>query len=409
MIDQLRGELERELRRLVSVWFPRVVDEEHGGFLCDFDFKWRASGPQRKMLEYQARQTLAAARGAARFPESADLHDAALHGFRYLKERMWDSEHGGWYRMLDRQGSPLESGSKHGHGYAYAISACVACYRLTGSPECLELARGAFGWIDGHAHDDEFGGYHVFLERDGTPIRTAARAPRPGQTRDPIGTPIGFKDANTTSDLLKAFSELYAVWPDALLKDRAAETLSVVRDRLVVPPGAMHMYAHPDWRPLPEPVRYGQVIRSANILTLAALELGEAGDATIRVAKSMLDATLEAAWDRKQGGFNLAGSAFGPIAMEDSVIYVENKRWWPQADGLTALAVMGRLFPGDAERYSAYFGQLWGYVKGFLIDARHGGWYTTGLDTDRRARKGAKATMWKDASHEIEALLECLG
>ena len=75
MIDALRGELEGELRRLVSVWFPRSVDEEHGGFVCDFDYKWRPSGAQRKMLEYQARQTLAAARAAGRFPDSSDLRD----------------------------------------------------------------------------------------------------------------------------------------------------------------------------------------------------------------------------------------------------------------------------------------------------------------------------------------------
>jgi mannobiose 2-epimerase len=409
MNEPLRNELEGELRRLAAVWFPRTIDEKYGGFLCDFDFRWRLSGPQCKMLEYQARQTLAAARAAAHYPDSSVLRDAALHGYRYLKERMWDPLLGGWYRMLDQQGAPLEGSTKHGHGYSYAISACVACHRLTADPECLSLAQQAFQWIDRYAHDGEFGGYHAFLERDGTPIRSAARAPRPDQTHDPIGTPIGLKDANSTSDLLKCFSELYAVWPDPSLKRRLMELLAIVRDRLVVPPGAMHMYTHPDWTPLPEPVRYGQVIRSANILVLAAHALGEAGNATSRVAKSMVDAMLGAAWDRKNGGFNLAGSAFGSISVEDTVIYVGNKRWWPQAEGMTALALMTRLYPAEAERYSAYFGRLWDYVRKYLIDARHGGWFATGLDTNRHARKWPKATMWKDASHEIETLLECIG
>src|SRR5579872_4504359 len=53
----LRNELEAELRRLMGVWFPRCVDREHGGFLCDFDYRWKPSGSQVKMLEYQARQT----------------------------------------------------------------------------------------------------------------------------------------------------------------------------------------------------------------------------------------------------------------------------------------------------------------------------------------------------------------
>src|SRR5207244_2886099 len=40
----LRAELETEARRLISCWFPRCVDHEHGGFLCDFDHRWRPKG-----------------------------------------------------------------------------------------------------------------------------------------------------------------------------------------------------------------------------------------------------------------------------------------------------------------------------------------------------------------------------
>src|SRR5207247_6054880 len=108
MKELLRTELETELRRLMGVWFPRSVDREHGGFLCDFDHRWRPGGSQLKMLEYQARQTIAAARAAAHLPDFPDLREAAAHGFRYLKDRMWDPSLGGWYRLLDRIGEPLE-------------------------------------------------------------------------------------------------------------------------------------------------------------------------------------------------------------------------------------------------------------------------------------------------------------
>jgi mannobiose 2-epimerase len=225
----------------MAVWFPRSVDWEHGGFLCDFNRRWRPSGAQLKMLEYQARQTMASAQAALHFSDLPALREAAVHGFRYLKEKMWDHSHGGWYRMLDRTGQPLEEATKHGHGSAYAISACVACYELTGDPECLELAKSAFTWLEEHAHDEKHGGYFVFYRQDGTPILSQDAGPVPRETRDPIGTPIGFKDANTTSDLLDSFSELYRVWPDALLRTRLEEMLHIMRDRLVVPPGLMHM------------------------------------------------------------------------------------------------------------------------------------------------------------------------
>lgn len=405
----VRNELETELRRLLSVWFPRSVDREHGGFLCDFDHRWNATGPHAKMLEYQARQTTVASRGAVHARDLAALPEAAGHGFRYLKEIMWDHELGGWYRLLDRDGTPQGQSTKHGHGSAYAISACAACYALTRDPECLDQAKSAFAWLDEHAHDERHGGYFVFYRRDGTPILSSAQRPDSDEVLDPTGTPIGFKDANTTSDLLKSFGDLYRTWPNELLKTRLEELLHIVRDRLVVAPGVMHMYAHPDWTPLPDVVRYAQILRSANHLLSGAEALAGAVDPeTDRVVKSMVDAMLRAAWDRDKGGFHVAGSSFGPAYVEDAVVFVRTKSWWPQADGLKLLMAMTRLHPTDAEDYAGQFVRLWHYVRRYVIDARRGGWLFQGLDTDPKAGKRPKASMWKDSSHETEGLLDSL-
>ena len=409
MKKTLRDELEVELVRLMSVWFPRSVDREYGGFFCDFNRRWKPSGSQVKMLEYQARQTIAAARAAAHYPDIEPLRDAAAHGFRYLKEKMWDRDLGGWYRLLDQTGQPLEGATKHGHGSSYAVSACVACYKLTGEAECLDLAKLAFGWLEEHAHDDRHGGYFVFYQQDGTPILSSDQGPISGQMRDAIGTPIGFKDGNTTSDLLKCFSDLYSVWPDMLLRKRLEEVLCILRDRLVVAPGVMHFYAHPDWTPIPEFARYGQILRSASHLVIASETLnGVVDSVTKQVATSMADTMLRIAWDPNKGGFHLAGSSFGPTYLEGEEVFARTKCWWSQADGLKLLLTMARLHPGDATAYEAHFVRLWEYVKKYLIDAKHGGWFTAGIDTNARASRGPKATRWKDSSHETEALLDSL-
>jgi mannobiose 2-epimerase len=404
----LRRELEAELHRLAEVWFPRCVDREHGGFLCDFDHRWKPSGPQVKMLEYQARQTLAAARCAARVPDRAPLREAAAHGFRYLKEAMWDRQMGGWYRQLDRAGAPMEGSTKHGHGMAYAISACAACYRLTRDPDCLDLAKAAFTWLDEHAHDSRHGGYFGFYRRDGTLILSADEAAPDGRT-DAIGTPIGFKDANTTCDLLKGFADLYLAWPDAGLRMRLEELLRIARDRLVVAPGLLHMYAHPDWTPIPDVARYAQILRAANHMVLAAEALAGAVDRdTARAARSMLDTMLRVAWDPERGGFHLAGSGFGPAYVEDVVFFVRTKCWWAQAEGMRLLAAAARLYPADALTYDTRFVRLWEYVKQYVIDGKHGGWLAAGCDTNPAVRRQPKATRWKDCSHEVEGLLDSL-
>jgi cellobiose epimerase len=405
----LRRELETELRRLLDAWFPRTLDREHGGFLCNFDHRWKSLGSHLKLIECQGRQTLAAARGAAHFPDCTPAREAAAHGFRYLKDTMWDRDEGGWFRLLSRTGEPLEGATKHGHGSSYAISACVACYELFRDPEYLDLAKSAFAWMEEHAHDERHGGYFVFYRRDGTPILSPDQAPEPGQQVDAIGTPIGCKDANTTSDLLKAFADLYRVWPDDLLRKRLEELLRLQRDRMVVAPGLMHMFVHPDWTPLPDFVRYGQVIRSAHQLLSASEALAGAVDpVTERVARSMVETMFRIAWDSEKGGFHMAGSSVGPVFLGDAIVFVRGKFWWPQADGLKLLLAMARLRPSDADGYAANFVRLWQYAKKYLIDARHGGWFLAGLDTNPQAWRQPKATMWKDVSHEVEGLRDSL-
>src|SRR5579862_7456509 len=191
----LAAACETALRRdVLQVWFPRCIDAAHGGFLSDFDYAWRSRGPHQKLLEFQARQTWLAARALQAYPADPALRSATLHGFRYLREVMWDAGPGGWFHLLAREGLPLEAETKHTHGMAYAIHACVAVHEATGDVDALALARDGFEWLDMHAHDDVHGGYYGLLARDGTPIADPRRNPLTPAELDPLGTHVGLKD-----------------------------------------------------------------------------------------------------------------------------------------------------------------------------------------------------------------------
>jgi cellobiose epimerase len=112
--------LGRALRRhVMQAWFPRCLDHEKGGYLCDFDRQWRPVGPQVRMLEFQARQTRVAARLALAFPAEGEWAEYARHGFRYLRDVMWDEEGGGsWLWLMDREGRPEAGATKHAHSGA---------------------------------------------------------------------------------------------------------------------------------------------------------------------------------------------------------------------------------------------------------------------------------------------------
>ena len=406
--DTLAGELEEALKNILETWFPRCVDQERGGFLCDFDYRWRPRGPQLKMLEYQARMLRLLSRVSAH-PRFGSYREFATHGFRYLRDVMWDQEYGGWFRMLDPSGRPLEAATKHGHGASYAIDAYVAYYALTSDPQALTLAHEGFQWLEKFGHDPEHGGYFALYQRDGTRINSRENCPIPGLVRDCIGTPLGLKDANTNGDMLETLVDLCGVAPDPLVKARLLEMLHVVRDRMIAPPGAVHMYFQPDWTPVPDISRYSYGINTSNILAKAARSpCLEPDTKTLKVIKSVVDAVLEYGWDRSRGGFFYGGSTFGPTYLEDIIVFIDAKFWWPQAEGMRALLRAALLYPDDEQNYLQRFNELWSYIKKYVIDSKRGGWLWVGTDSRPRRWRSAKATPWKEPSHEVHSLLECI-
>ncbi|MFN2421831.1 MAG: AGE family epimerase/isomerase [Gemmatimonadota bacterium] len=409
-------ELEGVLRRhVLDAWFPRCIDHEEGGFLCDFDRRWSSSGPHDKLLEFQARQTLTAADAFRLYPEDQRLRDAALHGFNYLRDAMWDGDAGGWFHRLDRAGRPLEAHTKHAHGAAYAIEACVAVHEATGSSQALDLAREGFAWLEHCSRDPRHGGYYGFLQRDGTVIREASRCPWPAAT-DTIGTEIGLKDANVHSDLLETFVQLFHVWPDPKVGERLEEVLEIVSAKMVVrESGALQIFVTADWVPVPHLVRTGYQFQTAYRLTLARGVVGDA-DTLRSLACHMLEHGLRYARDPRGGYFYGVPGTY-PLLLYGRDLRVRSKSWWVQAEALKALFAVSRLAP-ERIRYAEEFQQQWTYLSRDFLDERHGGFYASGLDTlGRRRLLGpgvaprhvtAKGDAWKDASHDGRALMYCI-
>ena len=212
LADTVRRSLRHEL---LAAWYPRAIDREFGGFLSQFEHDWKASGAQDKMIVTQARHVWTTARAAQVFPADTMLRAATAHGYRFLRDRMWDREHGGFYWLVTRDGTPRsEDGRllKQSYGEAFAIYALAAYYDVSRDTAALRLAQETFRWLDAHAHDRVHRGYFNYMERDGTPLRE-------GLGRNTA------KDQNSSIHLLEGFTELYRVWPDATVRDRLRDGL----------------------------------------------------------------------------------------------------------------------------------------------------------------------------------------
>lgn len=410
--EALAAEVRASLRRdVLAPWYPRAVDREAGGFLSAFDARWRATDDQRKMIVTQARHVWTTARAAAFFPRDTVFPAAAAHGYAFLRDVMWDTPHGGFLWLVSRDGRVIPEADgrilKQAYGQAFGIYALAAYHEVSGDTAALRLARAAFEWLDRHAHDPEHGGYFNYLERDGTPLRQ-------GYGGDAA------KDQNSSIHLLEAFTELYRVWPDPLLRARLEEMLRLIRDTLVVEPGTLTLFLTADWTPVlwrdsteaarradnyfHDHISFGHDIETAYLLLEADGALGSDPDpVTRRIARRMTDHALRHGWDDAVGG--LFDAAFPYPEPRGLTVVHHTKTWWAQAEALNTLLIMGDLFPDDPLRYHDRFLRQWAYIQGFLVDHENGGWYAGGLDRDPARRLDLKGHIWKAAYHDGRALM----
>ncbi|MBV9469486.1 MAG: AGE family epimerase/isomerase, partial [Abitibacteriaceae bacterium] len=257
---RLANQIEAHLKTgVLAVWFPRCIDNEHGGFYPNFRENWSRGPNNDKFLVFQARMTWVTAQIAQRYPElSPQYRQWTLHGLDFLDKTLWDQQDGGFYWGLDENGKiKADWGTeKHVYGIGFGIYAASAVYATTKEPRALNLATRAFNWLDQHAHDNVNGGYYEALTRDGKPILKPNPA-TPDKKMDGIGTEYGLKSMNSHIHLLEALTELYRVWPNPVLKQRLQEMFLIVRDKIAAEPGYLNLYFTPDWKPVPDNDSFG--------------------------------------------------------------------------------------------------------------------------------------------------------
>src|SRR6188472_1282420 len=97
-LKALAPELRKNLEQaVVGFWYPRSIDRANGGYLLAFDDRGATTGTPNKMIVSQARMVWLFARLARSGYRQAEMKEAAAQGFRFLADRMWDPEHGGFY------------------------------------------------------------------------------------------------------------------------------------------------------------------------------------------------------------------------------------------------------------------------------------------------------------------------
>ncbi len=410
--NAIRTEMKRVLDTEFACWYPLCIDTVDGGYYSDINFRWELDGRQDKMVVTQARHVWSTANASSYYPKDTKLRAIGAHGIKFLREKMWDREHGGFYDLVDRQGEPIrEEGQivKRAYGNAFAIYGLAAYYGSFADTGALRLARDAFGWLEKHSYDPVHGGYFQFVSREGTPL-TAGFGNTPP------------KDQNSSIHLLESFAELYRVWPDPLLKERLQSLLRIVRDTIVTRRGTMTLFFQRDWTPVSfrdaspnvreknydiDHVSFGHDVETAYLMLEASHALGLEDDTTtLRIAKTMVDHVLRYGWDTRRGGVFDGGYYFP--GQDRPTIDRNTKEWWAQTEALNSFLMMSEMFPADTMRYYDRFCDQWEYCKKYVIDTVHGGWYWGGTDIVPTLTRSPKGSIWKANYHTSRALINCI-
>lgn len=412
----LADEIESSLiNDVLDAWYPKIVDSVYGGFLTNFNFKWEPEEEQNKMLVYQARQVWATSKLAEYF-DNRNFKEYADHGYAFLKSKMWDNKQGGFFLETDRGGNKNNKANKTTYSNSFAIYALAAYYKISKDLTALDLAQQTFYWIEKHAHDSINNGYFDILGFDGN---------SPSNIKVKNGSRYNalpnWKDQNSSIHILEAFTELYSVWPNELLKKRLSEMLNIVRDVITTPKGHLTLFLSEDWKPISfkdssnsvrnantflDHVSFGHDVETAFLMSEASHILGIKNDEkTISMAKRMVDHAIKYGWDSKSGGFYYEGYYFNGIT--DPKIIDSSKVWWVQAEGLNTFLLFSRLFPSEEKYYNNFLSQ-WNYIKEYLVDKENKGWFINGLDSDPDVTSKPKAFKWKANYHNIRSLINCL-
>ncbi|MBZ5857211.1 AGE family epimerase/isomerase [Flavihumibacter profundi] len=413
----IADEMEKSINtELLNKWYPRSIDSLYGGFLTTYTYDFKPTGPQDKFIVTQARHTWTTAKAAMHYPGNLVYLKYAKHGYKFLRDVMWDKTYGGFYQMTDRKGHVKTSGvaAKEAYGNAFAIYALAAYYEASKDPSALELAKKSFAWLEKNSHDPVAKGYFQHLSREGKPLRRNAATPALSE--------LGYKDQNSSIHLLEAFTELYSIWPDPLLKERLSEMLLLIRDKITTPKGYLVLFFQPDWTPVSyrdasrdtilkyhnlDHVSFGHDIETAYLMLEASHALGWVNDtATQKVAKKMVDHALENGWDTAVGGFYDEGYYFKD---ENKITIIKDtKNWWAQAEGLNTLLLMADIYPNDPNRYYQKFTTMWTYINTYLIDHQYGDWYDEGLDKSPDRKTALKGHIWKATYHHYRSMHNCI-
>ncbi len=396
LADTYIPKLEKMLNEnIASFWLSKSPDKENGGYTINFGPKGERKPGGTKMIVTQARtlwffsHLIRAGHGEQEHLKAADL------GYKFLTEKMWDHENGGFFWEVNVTGDKKLQPHKHLYGQAFALYGISEYYLATNKQEALDFARKLFNLIEAKAHDNEYGGYLESFDTDWNLLSP--------NTSSYMGPPAGLKLMNTHLHLLEAYTSFYRASKLPLARERLIELILIQSNTVVRKPlGACTDKYNRDWTPRLEAeyarVSYGHDIENVWLLMDACNAVGLSNWPLLDLYKTLYDYSLKYGYDETNGGFFDSGPFNKPADRHTKI-------WWTQAEGLVSSLYMYRMT--EEPKYLSVFKDTYDFVDKYIADWDNGEWHGS-VSVEGVARPGEKAGPWKCGYHNGRAMIECI-
>jgi mannobiose 2-epimerase len=402
-----KKEIEYHLNNeLLPFWFNRSMDKIHGGYITHFDKDGIDTGEDEKSMLGQARSIYTYSSAYRHGYGGRRSADFARHGVDFLIDKMWDSEHGGFYWMTNRAGN-VKIDEKILYGHSFAIYSLSEYTLATGDLRGKAYAEKVFDLIQKYCVDEHFGGYFEMFERN---WKLKGRGAAGGDR----------KTLDIHMHLMEAFTTLYECTGKDLHRRKLIEIIELITNKMLHPEfrtGIPQFFA--DWKAAPQikfdiiwgwdrfsedgskgqaedNTSYGHNVEFAWLLMHALDILNLPVKKYINIIQKLYEHALAHGIDWEYGGVFVEGSHAGGV-------YDREKEFWQNAEMLIALT-QGCLVL-NLEKYWPVYLKVHRFVFDKMIHHKVGEWWPL-LTRQGEPIWTHMGHNWKINYHTVRSMIE---
>jgi mannobiose 2-epimerase len=389
-LELLKSEVKEELvSNILPFWMTKMIDSKDGGFLGRIDGYGHIQNDADKGCVLNAR-ILWTFSSAYRILENPEYLNIAERSKNYLLNHFFDKEYGGVFWLLDHNGK-MKDGKKQIYAQAFAIYGLSEYYRISNDRNCLEKAIELFRLIEKYSYDNRLDGYFEAFSGEWGTISDLRLSNKDANEK---------KTMNTHLHVLEAYTNLYRVWQDDLLKKRLNGLINVFTDKIVNSETFnLNMFFDEEWNDKTDLVSYGHNIESSWLIYEAAMVLGDKN--VIEKVKNVCISIAESSKEGLMADGSMLYEKFFRTGHVDT-----DRHWWVQAE--TVVGFLNAFTISGKEKYLDISLKAWRFITDNLVDPKNGEWYWSVDKNLQPNLKDDKAGFWKCPYHNSRMCLEII-